>query len=194
MKPKKKSIVNIIEELEEAKLRAKHHIAVSPIGTLSTPSLHSWGKAAPAPHTPGSRRLPTKLPPYCKKFLIGACNIGASCQFVHVLKVNCLHNKSMKIWTLLFPGERQRILASRDRSQDHLSLEDLVAKAVTLPTKSTANRRTLCGAQQHMWTNYFIIDHNNYFMNKKLFCQGIYSIFKTIFFILLWFTFSQQTY
>ena len=71
--------------------------AVSPVRTLSTPPPHSWGEAAPAPRTPGSRRLPTKLPPYCKKFLIGACNIGASCQFVHVLKVNCLHNKSMKI-------------------------------------------------------------------------------------------------
>ena len=53
--------------------------AVSPVRTLSTSPSHSWGEAAPAPRTPGSRTQHTKLP-----LLFGGCNFGASCQFVHV--------------------------------------------------------------------------------------------------------------
>jgi len=103
------------------------HIVVSPVGTLTPPASHSWEEAAPTQratgsrtHTPPTRQLggynrSTKLPPYCKKFLKGECNFGASCRFIHVSE-----------------GERQRIMASQnqDDSQDHLSLEDQVAKAL----------------------------------------------------------------
>ena len=75
------------------------HIAVSPVGTWSTPAPHPWGAAtAPAPRDPssgsstpstfksesGKSHRFTKLPPYCKKFLKGECSFGASCRFIHV--------------------------------------------------------------------------------------------------------------
>ena len=76
------------------------HIVVSPVGTLTPPASHSWEEAAPTQratgsrtHTPPTRQLggynrSTKLPPYCKKFLKGECNFGASCRFIHVSEGN----------------------------------------------------------------------------------------------------------
>jgi len=117
------------------------HIAVSPVGTWSTPAPHPWGAAtAPAPRDPssgsstpstfksesGKSHRFTKLPPYCKKFLKGECSFGASCRFIHVSE-----------------GERQRFLESwkQDRPQEQLSLEDQVTKAVNRILADKSSRK-----------------------------------------------------
>ena len=106
------------------------HITVNRVEAVTPPSAasRSWEEGPPKPRTKGPRN---KLPPYCRKYLNGECSFGDSCKFIHVSEGN--------LFAYLIYGfpkstirrrETKEPSQNQDNSQEHLSVEDQVARAI----------------------------------------------------------------